>query len=643
MPITRRKNRLSGAGGLKEGKLSPRPSPLPPGDPGHPETGDTQDLYQAFIDLNSVGIWRMELEQPLAISQPEDTQLEQLLKMAYLGECNPACAQISGYTGPQEVVGLKLHEFLGISIPSSMDLIRAIIHSGYRLTNIETQSNDDSEVWFVNNIYGIIERGYLIRLWGTLDEISTRKRNEKIQAALYKISQATHSTQNLQELYHSIHQTLGELMPAQNFFIAFYDPATDMLSFPYFVDENDRRPEPKKAGRGLTEYVLRTGKPLLASPIDFEELVRQGEVETIGAPSIDWLGVPLIANNQVIGVLAVQTYTEGVRYGQEEKDILGFVSTQVAMALDRKRAEERLRVNEARYRAIVEDQTELICRFLPDFTLTFVNEAFCRYFGKDRADLIGSPLAVIIHPDDQGMILAGLASLNSESPVLTLEHRGIKAGGVATWEQWSNRAIFDETGKVIEFQAVGRDISDRKKVEDELRYLSTHDRLTGIYNRAYFEEEMARLERGRQFPVSVLMADVDGLKEINDSHGHYAGDDLLKRTAEVLRAAFRAQDVVARIGGDEFGILLPGSNAEVAQKILERVRENLEVHNQQNSHVPIRLSLGYATALKGSQITEAYKQADTIMYQEKFQVRARRVQDTLMGIKRSLGEEGEPT
>jgi diguanylate cyclase (GGDEF)-like protein/PAS domain S-box-containing protein len=460
-----------------------------------------------------------------------------------------------------------------------------------------------------------------------------RKHNERLQTALYQISQATNSTHNLQELFTEIHQTLGELMPAKNFFIALHDPVDDVLSFPYFVDEHDDPPSPIRARRGLTEYVLQTGRPLLADPVDFDQMVARGEVESVGSPSIDWLGVPLIVQDRTIGVLAVQTYTEGVRFGEAERDLLGFVSNQVAMAIDRKRAEETLRINEARFRAIVEDQTELICRFLPDTTLTFVNEAYCRYYGKKREELIGTSSTALITPEDRPVVIAHLATLTRENPSITFEHRGINAAGVITWEQWSNRAIFDETGQLVEFQAVGRDITDRKKVEDELRYLSTHDRLTGIYNRAYFEEELTRLDHGRQWPVSVLMADVDGLKETNDTHGHQAGDELLRQTAEVLRSAFRSQDVVARIGGDEFGVLLAGAEPEVAQGSIDRIRTNLEIHNSTPGKLLIRLSLGYATAVAPGGLSEASRQADTVMYQEKFQMRAQRVQDILKSMR----------
>jgi len=176
-------------------------------------------------------------------------------------------------------------------------------------------------------------------------DITERKKAEKVKAAVYKISEAAYSSENLEELFRSIHDIIVELMPAKNFYIALYDPETEMLSFPYFIDECDEAPVPKKLGRGLTEYVLRTGDPLLASPEKFEELEKKGEVESIGAPSIDWLGVPLKTKDKTIGVLVVQTYTEGIRYGEDDKNMLMFVSTQAAMAIERKKAEEQLRAS----------------------------------------------------------------------------------------------------------------------------------------------------------------------------------------------------------------------------------------------------------------------------------------------------------
>jgi PAS domain S-box-containing protein len=173
-----------------------------------------------------------------------------------------------------------------------------------------------------------------------------RRAAEELQRAIYEISEAAHLAGNLQELFVSIHAVVGRLMEARNLYIALYDPVTDLVSFPYWSDEQDEPPKPRRPGRGLTEYVLRSSRAMLVSPQRFEALRAAGEVESIGAPSIDWLGVPLVVGDATIGVLVVQTYTEGARYGQRDQDILAFVSRQIAVAIERKRLEDRLRLSQ---------------------------------------------------------------------------------------------------------------------------------------------------------------------------------------------------------------------------------------------------------------------------------------------------------
>src|SRR2546425_8532165 len=175
-------------------------------------------------------------------------------------------------------------------------------------------------------------------------------------------------------------------MPAKNLYIALYDPASERLSFPYFADEHEPAPPPRWLGKGLTEYVLRTGQPLLMTAELHRDLERRGEVELIGAPSIDWIGVPLAAGGRVIGVLAAQSYSPEVRLGEREKDILQFVSTQVAMAIERSHAEAELRASEATYRSLVEDSPFGIFRSTPDGQLLAVNPALVSILGYDSEE-----------------------------------------------------------------------------------------------------------------------------------------------------------------------------------------------------------------------------------------------------------------
>ena len=220
-------------------------------------------------------------------------------------------------------------------------------------------------------------------------DITEQRRSERIRSATFLISEAANSSEHPRELFRAIHDIVGELMPAKNFYIALVDPVADTVSFPYFVDEHDTFSEPKPLGKGFTEYVLRTGQPLLATPERAQELERAGEVETIGTPSLDWLGVPLKVGDRTLGVLAVQSYSSGVRYGEHEKHILQFVSTQVAMTIDRKRVEEERRRQQEFLRQVIDLNPNLI--FVKDWDgrFTLVNRALAELYGTTAADLVG--------------------------------------------------------------------------------------------------------------------------------------------------------------------------------------------------------------------------------------------------------------
>jgi len=133
----------------------------------------------------------------------------------------------------------------------------------------------------------------------------------------------------------------------------------------------------------------------------------------------------------------------------------------------RKQAEEALRRSEAEYRAVVEDQTELICRYLPGGTLTFVNGAYCRYFGREKVDLIGRSFLPLIPEEDRRIIHQIQTLISRDNPVVTIEHRVILQDGQLRWQQWSNRGIYGAQGRLLEIQAVGRDITERKQAEEE--------------------------------------------------------------------------------------------------------------------------------------------------------------------------------
>ncbi len=162
------------------------------------------------------------------------------------------------------------------------------------------------------------------------------------------------------------------------------------------------------------------------------------------------------------------------------------------------------------------------------------------------------------------------------------------------------------------------DVTDRKKAEVALEFRSTHDILTGLYNRQYFEQEMDKLQNSRRQPISILVLDMNGLKEINDTQGHAAGDELLIVAAEVIRKAFRPDDIVARIGGDEFVVILPSTNKETALKIVDRVKQVIHEFNKLNpDRNQVSFSVGFSCNEATENLRDVLRQADQDMYKQK--------------------------
>ncbi|MCL4393378.1 MAG: GGDEF domain-containing protein, partial [Chloroflexi bacterium] len=167
------------------------------------------------------------------------------------------------------------------------------------------------------------------------------------------------------------------------------------------------------------------------------------------------------------------------------------------------------------------------------------------------------------------------------------------------------------------YEGTIEDITVRKQAEAELQYASTHDALTGLYNRIFFDTELRRMQDDRCAPVSIVMADVNGLKQVNDEYGHAEGDELLRRSAHVFRAAFRAVDIVARIGGDEFAVILPNMDEHAAEAVIDRARKCVLLENRQASNVPLRLALGVATNPGSRPLIDVLREADQRMYKDK--------------------------
>ncbi|MGE5435629.1 MAG: PAS domain S-box protein [Syntrophothermus sp.] len=258
---------------------------------------------------------------------------------------NPALAEMHGYT-IDELLGKQVsflsNEESKIQIPF---IYRKALKSGHYECEMVHKHKDGTE--FPVQVDITIVRGNkneILFVILNVQKITTRKEAEKIQTALYKISESVSITDDMDTLYRNIHEIIKHLMPAENFYIALYDEENEKLNFPYFVDKYEKEiPKGVDIGRGLTAYVLRTGKDLLVNEEMDLELRRKGEVDLIGEPTKIWLGVGLKLGQKNIGVLVVQDYENADTYGEREKQILIFVSEQIALAIDKKRKEEELK------------------------------------------------------------------------------------------------------------------------------------------------------------------------------------------------------------------------------------------------------------------------------------------------------------
>src|SRR5581483_4605333 len=364
-------------------------------------------------------------------------------------------------------------------------------------------------------------------------DISDRKRAEALHSALYRIAEKTSSAKDLQQFYASIHSIVGELMYARNFYIALFDATTQTLSFPYFVDEVDPAPARKKLGRGLTEYVLRTGEPLLCTPEVFDALVACGEVELIGAPSLDWLGVPLKVANHVFGVVVVQSYTANVRFREKEKEILMFVSQQLAGAIEHKRHEEALRQSELRYRSLVQSAVYGIFRSTLDGAFLDVNPALVTMLGYASSEellALNSQSGVFVEKEEHDRLMG---ELQRGAKIDNVEARWKRKDGNEITVRLSGRAVESSEGPDPVLELIAEDITERRVLEDQFR-------------QAQKMEAVGRLAGGVAHDFNNLLMVISGYTEVLLENTEVS-NPLRPKVEAIQQAADRATTVTRQL------------------------------------------------------------------------------------------------
>ncbi len=346
-------------------------------------------------------------------------------------------------------------------------------------------------------------------------EVEERQRAEKLRTALYRIAEAADRTASLEELYQQVHDIIANVIPAESFSIALYDEERGSVAFPYYPHELVSRLATRKSGKGRTEYVLRTGKSLLCTAELQRELQQRGEVESTGEPTAVWLGVPLRIEGKTIGVMAVQHYSDPAAYGENERQVLDYVSSQVARAIARKRAEEGLQESEKRLRTLVEASFEGLV-FSENGIVLETNEQTARMLGHTREEMVGRPISDFVAFESREQVMRAVQTDDTE----TYEHTAIRKDG-STFPVETCARLLQTGGSKIRVTAI-RDITERKRVE------KAHQQS---------EERFAKAFGSNPEGISISTRKEGRLLEVNDAYVRMMGyerSELIGRTSTEL-------------------------------------------------------------------------------------------------------------
>lgn len=336
------------------------------------------------------------------------------------------------------------------------------------VTNEVRYKTSDGRLMWVSTIYRVEHDsdGNPRKVAGSSQDVTERKTNELTQIAITHIAESALTSKSIEVLIKSVHEAIGELVPAKNFYLALYDAASGMITFPYHVDELDDDWAPRRLGRGLTSHVIRTGRPLRTTPEIFAELTASGEIVGDGALSVDWLGVPLRSKQVVNGVIAIQTYANSsVRITDRHAHILSVLAPQVASAIERFLAEREIQ----KFKLGIDRSDNVV--FITDIhgEIQYANPAFEKVYGFSPVETIGKTPRIL----NSGLTLAEeykqfwdtlLAGDTVSGEIINRRKDGELIPIAAT-----NSPILDETGIIIGFLAVHQDITERKKSEEILQ------------------------------------------------------------------------------------------------------------------------------------------------------------------------------
>lgn len=276
-----------------------------------------------------------------------------------------------------------------------------------------------------------------------------------------------------------------------------------------------------------------------------------------------------------------------------------------------------LSAGEQRFRMITENMVDLVALTDLEGYMQYISPSHEHIIGWKVRQMLGKNVFSAIHPEDVDAAKEAYTHIITTRVPGTFTYRVLKANGEYRWLETKGKPLLDGKGQVVAMVTASRDIHERKQTEERMIFMAEHDALTGLYNRSFFENQMRLLDMNLTVPVGLIICDLDGLKFINDTLGHQAGDDLLLASAEILVNSAPEDSIVARLGGDEFGVLLPRYDDNLSSIVADNLRNAIAEYNITHPDI-LSISMGYATRMTPHvSLPAIYKEADQHMYREK--------------------------